>query len=77
MAQQVKDLALSWQWLWLLLYCRFDPWPRKFHMLWTLSKKKKKRYCQCNNVETQHNFFGWILGKVINPSMIYGVEGVQ
>ena len=25
-AQQVKDLALSLQWLGLLLRCRFDPW---------------------------------------------------
>ena len=25
-AQQVKDLA------WSLLCCRFDPWPRNFHM---------------------------------------------
>ena len=31
MVQQVKDLALSLQWLGLLLKCGFDPWPGKFH----------------------------------------------
>ena len=30
--QQVKDLALSLQWLWSLLWHGFDPWPRNFHM---------------------------------------------
>ena len=33
MAQWVKDLALSLLWLWLQ-WRRFDPWPKKFHMLW-------------------------------------------
>ena len=32
-AQQVKGLALSLQWLGLLLWCRFDIWPQNFHML--------------------------------------------
>ena len=32
MAQWVKDPVLSLQWLSLLLWCRFDPWPGKFHM---------------------------------------------
>ena len=36
MAQRVKDLALSLQRLWLLLGCRFDPWP------WGTSSQKKK-----------------------------------
>ena len=27
MAQQVKDLALSLLWFWLLLWLRFDSWP--------------------------------------------------
>ena len=31
-AQKVKDLALSLLWLWLLLWCGFDPWPGNFHM---------------------------------------------
>ena len=33
MAQQVKDPTLSLQWLRLLLWLRFDPWPGNFHML--------------------------------------------
>ena len=37
MAQQVKDLMLS------LLWHRFDPCPRNFHMLWVQPKKKKKK----------------------------------
>ena len=35
MAQWVKDLALSLQWLGSLLWCGFDPW----HMLQAWSKK--------------------------------------
>ena len=27
-----NHLALSPQWLWSLLWCTFDPWPRNFHM---------------------------------------------
>ena len=30
--QQVKDPALSLLWLWLLLWCGFDPWSGKFFM---------------------------------------------
>ena len=37
MAQQVKDPVLA-----LLLWCRFDPWPRNFHMPGVAIKKKKK-----------------------------------
>ena len=33
MAEPVKDLALSVQWLWLLLWCGFSFWPGNFHML--------------------------------------------
>ena len=40
LAQWVKDLALSLLWLWLQLWCRFDPWPRNFCLLWVLPKKK-------------------------------------
>ena len=29
----VKDLALSLQWLGLLFWLGFDPWPGHFHML--------------------------------------------
>ena len=30
MTQQVKDLVLSFLWLWLLLWLGFDPWPGNF-----------------------------------------------
>ena len=32
MAQQVKDLVLSLLWFGSLLWCVFDPWPKKFHL---------------------------------------------
>ena len=46
MVQQVRDLALSLLWLWLLLRHRFVPWPWNFHMSWVqpnllLAPKKK------------------------------------
>ena len=41
-AQWVKDLALSLQWLWLLLWCGFNPWSRNFLMPQVKKKKKKK-----------------------------------
>ena len=40
MAEWVKDLALSLQWLGLLLWCMFEPWLGNFHMPWTQPKKK-------------------------------------
>ena len=43
MAQWVKDLALSLQWLGSLLRRRFNPWPRNFHMPWEWLEKKKKK----------------------------------
>ena len=46
MAQWVKDLALSLQWLGPLLWCGFNPWPRNFHMPWAWPKKKKKKFEQ-------------------------------
>ena len=41
-AQQVKDLVLSLQWLRSLLWHGFNPWPGNFHMLQVQPKKKKK-----------------------------------
>ena len=41
-AQFVKDPVLSLQQLGSLLWCRFSPWPRNFHMLQAWQKKKKK-----------------------------------
>ena len=40
-AQQVKDSVLSLQWLRLLLWHGFDPWPGNFHVPWVWPKKKK------------------------------------
>ena len=42
-AQQVKDPALSLQWLQFLLWRGFDPWPGNFSLLWEWQKKKKKK----------------------------------
>ena len=39
MAQQVKDLVLSLQWLRSLLWHGFSPWPGNFHMLRVQPKK--------------------------------------
>ena len=36
-AQWAKDPALQ------PLWCRFDPWPRNFCILWVWPKKKKKK----------------------------------
>ena len=43
MVQQVKDLALSLQWLGSLLWLGFDLWPGNCHMLQAKQKKKKKK----------------------------------
>ena len=43
MAQQVKDLAMSLQWLQSLVWHVFDPWPGNFYILWLGQKKKKKK----------------------------------
>ena len=40
MAQQVKDLVLSLQWLESLPWKRFDPWLGDFHIPWAAKKKK-------------------------------------
>lgn len=44
MEQLVKDLTLSLQWLWSLLWCRISPWLRNFRMLGAWPQKKKKIY---------------------------------
>ena len=52
--QQVKDLALSVQELGSLLWHRFDPWPRNFHMPWVqpkiiiINKQINKNICFLN-----------------------------
>ena len=47
MVPQVKDLALSLQWLRSLLWSRFDPQPQNFYMP-TFGKKKKSKTKQTN-----------------------------
>ena len=42
-AQQVKDLALSLLWFWLLLWHRFDPWLGNFCRPIGVAKKEEKR----------------------------------
>ena len=42
MAQGVRDLVLSLQWLESLLWHGFDSWPRNFHIPWVQPKKKRK-----------------------------------
>ena len=43
MAQWIKDLSLSLLWLWLLLWCGFDPWPGNFRMLPKEKRKEKEK----------------------------------
>ena len=43
MEQRVKDLVLSLQWLGLLLWHGFNPWPRNFHTPWVRPPQKKDR----------------------------------
>ena len=43
MAQWVKDLALPLLWLWLQLWCGFDPWPMNVHVPQYSKKKKRKK----------------------------------
>ena len=43
MAQWVKNPALTLQGLRLLLWHRFDPWPRNFYISSSAAKKKKKK----------------------------------
>ena len=40
MAQQVKDPVLSLQWLGLLPWHRFDPWPGNFQVPWVQPQHK-------------------------------------
>ena len=42
MTWQVKDLLLSLPWHGLLLWYRFDSWPRNFYMLWAQPKGRKE-----------------------------------
>ena len=60
MAQQVKDLALSLQQLGPVVWYRFDPWPRNFHVPWAWEETKQNK--------TKHS--------IIKQSKIKGKEKV-
>ena len=53
LVQQVKHVALSLLWLWSLLGCGFDLWPRNFHMLWVQSNKTKQNFKTLKNTESR------------------------
>ena len=53
----VKDLMLSLQWLGLLLWYTFDPWPGNFHMPSAQPKEGKKK-----NKNKKQEFPFWLSG---------------
>ena len=79
--QLVKDLALSLQWLWSLLWFGFESWPRKRpHTTGPVIKKKKKEMvkkgCPCLpilkfcTVVFQKISVPWISVFLKNPSVL-------
>ena len=48
MAQWIKDLVLSLEYLGFLLWCRFSRWPGYFHMPWARPQKKKEKLMEKN-----------------------------
>ena len=54
MAQPVKDLILSPQWLRSLLWLEFDPWPRNFPMPWVWPKQQQQQQKPEGNDIGQH-----------------------
>ena len=54
MMQWVKDQALLLQWPGLLLWLRFNPWPRNFQMPWAWPKTNKQTNKQ-NKQKTSNN----------------------
>ena len=89
MAQWVKDPRLSLQHLWLLLWHRFDPWPRNFHMPWSQPKKKRIHFtyncfqiiqlCSCNMKLLYNPCFRrkFETGLLIYPRFIHWVQWVK
>ena len=69
MGQWVKDLV-SLLWLWLLLWCWFDPGPGG--LLHVASVAKKKR-----GVGTQNNLIFWMLHicGLLSPGLVKHVRG--
>ena len=59
MVQQVKDLVLSLQWFGSLLWHKFEPWPRNFHMLPSpTSKVKIGKEMRSNSLKSVNLFRG-------------------
>ena len=56
MAQWVKDLVPSLQQLGLLLWRRFNPWPKDFHMPQAQPKKTKTEKPQINKEAYAYTF---------------------
>ena len=75
--QWIKDLALSLQWLWLLLWQRFSPWPGNFHMLWAQTKTNKinktqarKNQCQRQSTKLRFNVGTQTKGRIQDNSRV-------
>ena len=70
MAQQVRDLELS------LLWHRFAPWPKNFHMLQARPKRKRKQIYgyQVGQVKGRDGlgFWDWYM-----HTFVYGMDGQQ
>ena len=71
-AQWVKDLALSLLLLGSLLWRRFSPWPRNFHMPWVQKKEK----ILCFHVEHFTTFDVFMCFRISDCSLIDGVANV-
>ena len=52
MVQRVKHPVPSLQQFELLLWCRFNPWQRNFHMPWVWTKQNKPPKKQTNKKTT-------------------------
>ena len=64
MVQWIKNPVLSLQWLELLPWHKFDPWPRNFCRLRMPAKKKKKKKKDS-------------LGHMFNAAMNYKMSNLQ
>ena len=67
MAQQVKDLVLSLQWLRSLVWRRFDPWTGNFHMLLVLQKWGGGEEERKGSFSWESRMKGQYLGKMEAP----------
>ena len=65
--QWIKDPAWSLQWLGSLLWLRFNPWPRNFHMLCLAKKKKKKTNRYFHYEEPYHLKYSDIIFRYHEP----------